>query len=82
MSTDVNVGFLSKLHKEDGFSIVDGDYLPYWIEVEQHDVSKASQIWREGGCVEAFPFPSTTNTWLNRLYREHPVLEGSEVFMI
>ena len=55
MSTDVNVGFLLKLHKEDASSIVDGGHLRYSIEVEQHDVGKASQIWREGGCVEAFP---------------------------
>ena len=82
MSTDVNVGFLSKLHEEDGSSIVDGGHLPYRIEVDQHDVCKASQIWSESGCVKAFPFPSTTNTGLNRLYREHPVLKGSEVFMI
>ena len=82
MSTDVNVGFLSKLHEEDDFSIVDGGYLPYRIEVKQHDVGKASQIWSESGCVEVFPFPSITNTRLNRLYKEHPVLKGSEVFMI
>ena len=82
MSIDVNVGFLTKLHEEDDSNIVDGGHLPYWIEVEQHDVGKASQIRREGGCVEAFPFSSTTNTRLNRFYREHPILEGSEVFMI
>ena len=82
MSIDVNVGFLTKLHKEDGSSIVDGGYLPYQIKVEQHDVGKASQIWKEGGCVEAFPFPSTTNMGLNHLYGEHSILERSEVFMI
>ena len=82
MSTDVNVGSLLKIHEEDGSSIVDCGHLPYQIEVEQRDVGKASQIRRESGCVETFPFLSTTNTGLNRLYREHPVLERSEVFMI
>ena len=57
MSTDVDVGFLPKLHEEDGSCIVDGGHLPYQIEVEQHDVGKASQIQRQSGCVEAFPFP-------------------------
>ena len=51
MSTDVNVGSLLKLHKEDGSSIVDCGHLPYQIEVEQRDVGKASQIRRESGCV-------------------------------
>ena len=44
MRSNVNVGFLTKLHEEDGSSIVDGGHLPYRIEVEQHDVGKASQI--------------------------------------
>ena len=82
MSTDVDVDFLLKLHEEDGSSIIDGGHFPYQREVEQHDVGKASQIQRQSGCVEAFPFPSTTNSWLIRLYREHPILEGIEVFMI
>ena len=82
MSPDVNVGFLMKLHEEDGSSIVDGGHLSYWIEVEQHDIGKALQIRREGDCVEAFPFPSTTNVGFNRLYEEHSILERSEIFMI
>ena len=82
MSTDVNVGFLSKLHEEDGSSIVDGGHLPYRIEVDQHDVCKASQIRREGSYVKAFSFPSTTNTGLYHFYRDHPILERSEVIMI
>ena len=44
MSTDVNVNFLPKLHKEDGSSIVDGGHLPYQIEIEQHDIGKASSL--------------------------------------
>ena len=82
MRSNVNVGFLTKLHEEDGSSIVDGGHLPYRIEVEQHDVGKALQIRKEGGCVKTFSFPSTTNTGLNRLYGKHFVLERSEVFMI
>ena len=42
MSTDVDVDSLPKLHEGDGSSIVDGGHLPYQIEVEQHDVGKAS----------------------------------------
>ena len=42
MSTNVNVDFLTKLHKEDGSSIVNGGQLPYWIQVKHHDVGKAS----------------------------------------
>ena len=49
MSTDVDVDSFMKLHEEDGSSIVDGGQLPYWIQVEHHDVGKASQIRREGG---------------------------------
>ena len=81
MSTNVNVDILPILHEEDGSSIVDDGYLPYRIEVEQHDVGKTSQIQREGGCVEAFSFPSSANMGLNRLYREHFVFKRSEVMV-
>ena len=81
MSTNVNVDILLILYEEDGSSIVDGGYLPYRIEVEQHDVGKASQIQREGGCVEAFSFPSSANMGLNRLYKEHFVFKRSEVMV-
>ena len=64
MSTNVDVDFLTKLHEEDGSSIVNGGQLPYQIQVEHHDVGKTSQIWREGGCVEAFSFPSATKVEL------------------
>ena len=81
MSTNVNVDILPKLHEEDGSSIVDGGHLPYWIEVEQHDVGKASQVQREGGCVKTSSFLSTTNMGLNHLYGEHSILERSEVMI-
>ena len=42
MSTNVDVSSLTKLHKEDVFSIVDGGQLPCRIQVEQYDVGKAS----------------------------------------
>ena len=64
MSTNVDVDFLTKLHEEDGSSIVNGGQLPYRIQVEHHDVGKASQIWRKGGYVETFSFPNATNTEL------------------
>ena len=44
MSTDVNVNFLPKPHEEDGSSIVDGGHLSYQIEIEQHDIGKASSL--------------------------------------
>ena len=44
MSTNVDVSSLTKLHEEDGSSIVDGGQLPYRIQVEKYDVGKASQI--------------------------------------
>ena len=53
MSTNVNVDIFQKLHKEDGSSIVDGGHLPYWVQIENHDVGKASQIRREGIYVKA-----------------------------
>ena len=68
MSTDVNVDILPKLHEEDGSRIVDGGHLPYWVEVEHHDVGKTSQIWWEGSCVETSSFSNTTNVGLNYLY--------------
>ena len=81
MSTSVNVDILLKLHEEDGSSIVDGGHLPYRVEVEHHDVCKASQIRRKGICVETSSFSNTTNMGLNRLYGEHSVLERSEVMI-
>ena len=47
MSTNVDVDFLTKLHEENGSSIVNGGQLPYRIQVEHHDVGKASQIRRK-----------------------------------
>ena len=81
MSTIVNVDILSKLHEEDGFSIVDGGHLPYRVEVEHHDVCKALKIWWKGICVETSSFSNTTNIGLNHLYGEHSVLERSEVMI-
>ena len=82
MSTNVDVGFLTKLHEEDGSSIVDGGQLPYWIQVEHHDVGKASQIWSKGDGVETLSFPSATNIVLYRFYGDHSVLVRNEIVMI
>ena len=79
MGIDINVGILLKFHKEDGSCIVDGGYLPYWIQVEHHDVGKTSQIWWESSCVETSPLSNVTNMGLNHLYGDHSIFEVSEV---
>ena len=37
MSTDVYVGVLLELHKEDGSSIVDGGQLSHWVQIEHQN---------------------------------------------
>ena len=81
MSIDGNVDILLKFHEEDGSSIVDGGHLPYGVLVEHYDVGKASQIWREGICIETFSFSNTTYIGLNHLDGEYSILERSEVMI-
>ena len=42
MRSNVNEDMLTKLQEEDGSRIVDSGQLPYRIQVEHHDVGKAS----------------------------------------
>ena len=79
MSTNINVSVLLKLHEKNGYCIIDGGHLLYWVQVEHHNVCETSKVRWKGNSVEATSFPNSTNVRLNNFYGEHSILVVCEI---
>ena len=49
MNIDVNVLLLIQVMKKQCSWLRESCQIPHWVEVEEHNVSQHSYIWREAG---------------------------------